>query len=302
MKAATRQTLSLEESLASAGLTRTIVDCPGGEAIFSQGDDADSVMYVLKGIVKLSVPGRREAVVGVLGPGDFFGEAALVDSRPRNATVRARTDLEVVVLGRSVFSHMSAALTPLRDAVASAVKRRTTTWQNLAHYREHLDAIPLSDFIEELPADPLYVNDSIEYAIHRVNKERLDFSCVLNEHNNLCGILTRTDLMHAIEIAAHLTQPDRPQAKVKDIMMADPLTLTADVSTTVAILTMREHGMKRIPIVASNAGGKLVGYIRIENLMEAIHRVLKEVDLKSATANDKTLEITAASRRSNLPD
>jgi len=98
MKPATVQTLNLEESLASAGLTRTIVDCPGGEAIFSQGDDADSVMYVLKGIVKLSVPGRREAVVGVLGPGDFFGEECLAGHaiRTRNATAMTRSTALVI--------------------------------------------------------------------------------------------------------------------------------------------------------------------------------------------------------------
>jgi CRP/FNR family transcriptional regulator, cyclic AMP receptor protein len=98
MKSAIRQTLSLEESLAAAGLTRTIVDCPGGEAIFSQGDDADSVMYVLKGIVKLSVPGRREAVVGVLGPGDFFGEECLAGHaiRTRNATAMTRSTALVI--------------------------------------------------------------------------------------------------------------------------------------------------------------------------------------------------------------
>jgi NADH:ubiquinone reductase (H+-translocating) len=263
-----------------------------GDYVFHEGDAAIDFFIIQTGQVEIlrNLDNDKVDTVAVLGPGDFFGEAALVDSRPRNATVRARTDLEVVVLGRSVFSHMSAALTPLRDAVASAVKRRTTTWQNLAHYREHLDAIPLSTFIEELPASPFYSTDSIEYAIQRVNKERLDFSCVLNEDSELCGILTRTDLMHAIEIAAHLTQPDRPQAKVKDIMMADPLTLTGDVSTTVAILTMREHGMKRIPIVASTESGKVVGYIRIENLMETIHRVLKEVDLKSAAVKEEELK------------
>jgi hypothetical protein len=53
--------------------------------------------------------------------------------------------------------------------------------------------------------------------------------------------------------------------------------------------------MKRIPIVASNESGKVVGYIRIENLMETIHRVLKEVDLKSEAARDEHLKTVTAS-------
>ena len=49
------------------------------DVIFSQGDAADSVLYIQKGAVKLSVlsPGGKEAVVAMLGPGDFFGEQAL---------------------------------------------------------------------------------------------------------------------------------------------------------------------------------------------------------------------------------
>jgi len=65
--------------LRSAGAGKTVVTYQSTAIIFSQGDESDSVMYIQKGAVKLSVLSRRgkEAVVAMLGPGDFFGERAL---------------------------------------------------------------------------------------------------------------------------------------------------------------------------------------------------------------------------------
>ena len=65
--------------LDSAGVERRIVEFRRGEVIFSQGDPSDLVMYIQQGGVKLSVLSKtgREAVVAMLGPGEFFGEGCL---------------------------------------------------------------------------------------------------------------------------------------------------------------------------------------------------------------------------------
>jgi CRP/FNR family cyclic AMP-dependent transcriptional regulator len=98
MKPKIGETITVEACLASAGLARTIVDCRRGKIVFSQGGEADSVMYVLNGIIKLSVSGRRNAIVGVLGSGDFFGEECLAGHsiRKRNATAMTRSRLLVI--------------------------------------------------------------------------------------------------------------------------------------------------------------------------------------------------------------
>jgi CRP/FNR family cyclic AMP-dependent transcriptional regulator len=97
-KARIRDTITVERCLASAGLARTVVDCRRGKVVFSQGDEAKSVMYVRKGIITLSVSGRRAAVVGVLGSGDFFGEECLAGHaiRTRSATAMTRSSLLVI--------------------------------------------------------------------------------------------------------------------------------------------------------------------------------------------------------------
>jgi CRP/FNR family transcriptional regulator, cyclic AMP receptor protein len=62
-----------------AGVARKITEFGKKEKIFSQGDSGNTVLYVQKGAVRLSVvnEGGKEAVVAVLGPGDFFGEGCL---------------------------------------------------------------------------------------------------------------------------------------------------------------------------------------------------------------------------------
>src|SRR6267378_1751029 len=66
--------------LATVGLARTITERPKDSKIFSQGDPADAVFYIQQGRVKLKVKSKqgREAVIAILGVGDFLGEACLI--------------------------------------------------------------------------------------------------------------------------------------------------------------------------------------------------------------------------------
>lgn len=86
--------------LDSAGVSRKAKDYRAGETIFSQGETAKSVMYVQAGGVKLSVTskGGKQAVVAILGPGDFFGEGALAGQTVRmgNATAVSRSSVLVI--------------------------------------------------------------------------------------------------------------------------------------------------------------------------------------------------------------
>jgi CRP-like cAMP-binding protein len=70
------------------------------EAVYSQGDAARSVMYLQKGGAKLTVVNElgKEAVVAILGPGDFFGEGCLAGQRFRVGTATAITPCTVLVI------------------------------------------------------------------------------------------------------------------------------------------------------------------------------------------------------------
>jgi CRP/FNR family transcriptional regulator, cyclic AMP receptor protein len=79
------------------------------ETIFSVGDASEYIFLIESGSAKLtltSVEGR-EAVIGVLHEGDFFGETALdVDRRPRATSAIALTDLRVMKIGRETMLHL----------------------------------------------------------------------------------------------------------------------------------------------------------------------------------------------------
>jgi CRP/FNR family transcriptional regulator, cyclic AMP receptor protein len=88
--------------LESEGLARKIVEYRRGEAVFTQGDPCSHVLYVHKGGVKLSVLSKsgREAVVAMLGPGDFFGEGCLAGQPVRMGSATAMTDSTILLVDK----------------------------------------------------------------------------------------------------------------------------------------------------------------------------------------------------------
>jgi CRP/FNR family cyclic AMP-dependent transcriptional regulator len=86
--------------LDSAGVARKVKEFKKAEFVYSQGDAADSVMYLQKGSVKLTVvnEGGKEAVVAILGPGDFLGEGSLAGQSVRMGTAAAITPSTVLVI------------------------------------------------------------------------------------------------------------------------------------------------------------------------------------------------------------
>jgi CRP/FNR family transcriptional regulator, cyclic AMP receptor protein len=73
------QRITVAEYLALAGRGHTSVDRRARDVLFSRGEAADSLIYLLDRLVKLSVSGRREAIVAMLGAGNFFGEECLAE-------------------------------------------------------------------------------------------------------------------------------------------------------------------------------------------------------------------------------
>jgi CRP/FNR family transcriptional regulator, cyclic AMP receptor protein len=96
----TRRVFDAEAFLNSPGVARKVVDYERAATIHSQGDPSDTILYIQQGSVKLSVLSDtgKEAVVGVLGPGDFFGEGALAGQRVRLATATAMTATTILVV------------------------------------------------------------------------------------------------------------------------------------------------------------------------------------------------------------
>ena len=88
--------------LDSSGIAKTIMEYGRGETIFTQGDACEDVLYIQTGGVKLSVLSKtgREAVVAMLGPGDFFGEGCLAGQPVRMGSATAITPSVILLVGK----------------------------------------------------------------------------------------------------------------------------------------------------------------------------------------------------------
>jgi CRP/FNR family transcriptional regulator, cyclic AMP receptor protein len=86
-----RLAFDVDGFLSSSGVAKAVRQYSAGAVVFAQGDPADSVVYIQTGGIRLSVVSRagREAVVAMLGPGDFVGESALAGHRLRICTATA---------------------------------------------------------------------------------------------------------------------------------------------------------------------------------------------------------------------
>src|SRR5687768_4919117 len=100
-----RTAFDAEAFLRTAGATQRVATYPKGKTVFSQGQPSDSVMYIQKGGIKISVLSRsgKEAVVALLGPGDFFGEGALTGQPIRLGTASATTLTTVLIIEKNAM-------------------------------------------------------------------------------------------------------------------------------------------------------------------------------------------------------
>jgi len=112
--------------LAASGTKKSVVQYGRGEAIFTQGDAATHVHYIRAGGVKLSVQSKtgREAVVALLGPGDFFGEACLAGQSTRKGGATAITPSAILLVGKQKMQRLLHTQPAMSDRFLSHMLSR----------------------------------------------------------------------------------------------------------------------------------------------------------------------------------
>jgi CRP/FNR family cyclic AMP-dependent transcriptional regulator len=107
-KSTKKHAFDAQAFLDSAGAARKVVEYRSSQKIYSQGDPATSVMYVQKGGVKLSVVNEsgKEAVLAILGPGDFFGEGGMAGQAVRMGTAIAITSTTLLVIEKNEMTRV----------------------------------------------------------------------------------------------------------------------------------------------------------------------------------------------------
>lgn len=242
-----------------------------GDFIFRRGE-APTNFYVLeKGEVEIlrGTNGSDGDVVAVLGAGSFFGERALMNNRPRVMSIRARTPVEVLVMGKNVFTQMSGALEPLRNALANTLNRRMVDfWKDRPQVYELLKRTPVKQLMEPAPQPLLRPDTPLRQVSQAFVQHQQEFFFVSEDGRTLDGVITITDLVRSREKTLS------SQATAADVMTRNPVTVTLDDDCTVAASAIREYRLKSLPVVRGKEDRVLAGCLRVRRLMAY---VLKEV-------------------------
>jgi CRP/FNR family transcriptional regulator, cyclic AMP receptor protein len=121
-----RRAFNVQAFLDSAGVARKIVQYRASQTVYAQGDPAISVMYIQNGSVKLSVVNKvgKEAVVGILGPADFFGEGCLAGQRVRMGTATAISPTAILVIEKNEMMRVLRSEHSLSDRFMSYILSR----------------------------------------------------------------------------------------------------------------------------------------------------------------------------------
>ena len=94
------------------------VRLPAGNVIVEEGSVGYEFIFILEGVAKVEKDGQ---VVNRFSTNDFFGEMALMDKKPRSATVIAETDMELLVVGSRFFDHLLHITQGLQEEILLAV-------------------------------------------------------------------------------------------------------------------------------------------------------------------------------------
>jgi CRP/FNR family transcriptional regulator, cyclic AMP receptor protein len=114
------RTMSKKELAVVAQQTDEI-DVPAGKVLAREGDFGDEFFMIDDGTAEVTRGGER---IAELGPGDFFGELALLEAERRNATVTATSPMRLIVMTRPSFRALDRSSPQVHEMVASAIEAR----------------------------------------------------------------------------------------------------------------------------------------------------------------------------------
>jgi CRP/FNR family cyclic AMP-dependent transcriptional regulator len=123
-----QQSVDAQALLGLANVARKVVEYGRKVAVFTQGDPATSVLYIQRGGVKLTVVNEagKEAVVAILGPGDFFGEGCLAGQSQRVSTAATITRSTILVIEKPEMIRLLHAERALSERFIKHMLSRNT--------------------------------------------------------------------------------------------------------------------------------------------------------------------------------
>jgi CRP/FNR family cyclic AMP-dependent transcriptional regulator len=181
--------------LAQAGAGRTVATFRKAGVIFSQGEAADAVFYIQKGKIKLTVVSEqgKEAVVAVLGVGEFCGEGCLAGQSRRIATASAMTECEIMRLEKTAMLRVLHAEPRFSEMFVSYLLTRTIKVEedlvdqlfNSSEKRLARALLLLANFGKEGRPEPIVAKVSQEMLAEMIGTTRSRVSFFMNKFRKL---------------------------------------------------------------------------------------------------------------------
>jgi CRP/FNR family transcriptional regulator, cyclic AMP receptor protein len=206
--------------LAVVGDGKTILKFQEDHIVFKQGDPADSVFYIQKGRVKVVVISRhgKEAVVGILEPGQFFGEGCMNGHSVRIATTTAMEDCLITAITKTAmlgalhdqpnFSEMFMAYLLTRNSRIE--EDLIDQLFNSSEKRLARLLLLLANFGKEGSAQPISPNISQETLAEMIGTTRSRVSFFMNKFRKL-GLISYNGKIEVHSSLLHAVLHDKPE-------------------------------------------------------------------------------------------
>ena len=208
--------------LAKVGDGKAILEFHKNQKIFEQGDIAETVFYIQKGKVKLTVLSEqgKEAVVAILGPDEFCGEGCLAGQPRRIGTAKAMTECEIMRLERGAIVRILHDEPAFSEMFVSHLLARTIRVEedlvdqlfNSSEKRLARALLLLANFGKEGRPEPIIAKVSQETLAKMIGTTRSRVSHFMNKFRELGFI----DYNGSIEVHSSLLSVvlhDQPQIK-----------------------------------------------------------------------------------------
>jgi CRP-like cAMP-binding protein len=221
-KSKTQPAFDPKAFLAKVDGGRTILEPQDGQIIFSQGEPADSVFYIQKGRVKLTVISEqgKEAVVAILGKGDFFGEGCLAGQALRMASAAAMMECEIMRLAKAAVIRVIRDEPSFSEMFMSHLLTRTIRVEadlvdqlfNSSEKRLARALLLLANFGREGKPEPVIAKISQETLAEMIGTTRSRVSSFMNKFRQL-GLIDYNGKLEVHSSLLNVVLHDEPRIK-----------------------------------------------------------------------------------------
>jgi CRP/FNR family transcriptional regulator, cyclic AMP receptor protein len=219
--------------LKTAAKGRAVCNHPKNRIIFAQGDAADSVHYIQSGKVKITVvsSGGKEAVVGILGADEFFGEGCLIGQPKRWATAVAMTECVTMQVEKAAILQVLKDETAFSQMFVSHILARNARVEedlvdqlfNSTEKRLARALLLMANFGKEGRPEPVVAKVSQETLAEMIGTTRSRVSHFMNKFRHLGFIDYNGHLeVHSSLLSVVLAEQPRSVGPVSDIAVSDP--------------------------------------------------------------------------------